>query len=403
MPFIGPITGQVRHLVIASLFSIVALVLTGAGASADSAVLGPGDAISVSVYNRSDLSGAFTIPEDGNISLHLVGTVQAAGRTAVEIAEEIEVRLSESSNLPFSVLVTVQGRRPVYVLGDVQNPGAYAYAPTLNVQQALALAGGYFRGRLAESSSAETDAIRLEGEMRVLSTEIERFQAEQTRLLADLDAFADTGEGAPDKGEPLSGLDREILTATRSARAAQRDQIRNLQAVLQRQIEHQGEEIALRMAQIEQTRDQLDDLRALSERGLATNSQVNDLSSQLNELDAKRLELQIARLTAEQQLSMAVRDELQLLDDARANDLARLHVLEGEIATRQIRISAMRNMHAVAMAAGLVTTETDPEDAIRVTYRVTRMVNGTRTKIEVDPTALLQPGDTVEIERSAPD
>ena len=102
-----------------------------------------GDTIEVSVWKEVDLQRALIVRPDGKFSLPLAGEMQAAGRTPDEIRIEIENRLKVYIPEPV-VTVSVQkvdGNR-IYVIGQVNKPGAIVMNPRLNVLQALSLAEG---------------------------------------------------------------------------------------------------------------------------------------------------------------------------------------------------------------------------------------------------------------------
>jgi len=102
-----------------------------------------GDSITVSVWKELDLQRKVMIRPDGRFSFPLAGEVQAAGRTADEVRLEIENSLKKY--IPEAVVTVIvedfSGNR-VYVIGQVTKPGMYVMNPSLNVLQALSLAGG---------------------------------------------------------------------------------------------------------------------------------------------------------------------------------------------------------------------------------------------------------------------
>ncbi|RDD63167.1 polysaccharide biosynthesis/export family protein [Ferruginivarius sediminum] len=103
----------------------------------------PGDRIGVTVYGHEDLSGEFRLDRSGSVSLPLAGRVALDGET-LRGAEAAIVRALRPDYLR-SPRVTVQvlGHRPIYVLGEVEQPGRYPYERGLTVMGAIALAGGY--------------------------------------------------------------------------------------------------------------------------------------------------------------------------------------------------------------------------------------------------------------------
>lgn len=102
-----------------------------------------GDQLEVSVWKEVDLQRTVIIRPDGKFSFPLTGEVQASGRSPDDIRKDIENRLKAYIPEPV-VTVTVTGvnGNGIYVIGQVNKPGAFIMNPQLNVLQALALAGG---------------------------------------------------------------------------------------------------------------------------------------------------------------------------------------------------------------------------------------------------------------------
>ena len=102
-----------------------------------------GDSITVSVWKELELQRKVIIRPDGRFSFPLAGEVQAAGRTADQIRQDIEGKLTKY--IPEAVVAVmvedVSGNR-IYVIGQVTKPGMYVMNPELTVLQALSLAGG---------------------------------------------------------------------------------------------------------------------------------------------------------------------------------------------------------------------------------------------------------------------
>lgn len=110
----------------------------------ESVRLAPGDKVSLIVYGEDTLTREYMVDEDGNVNVPLIGSVAARGLTKTELQKEIGQRLMRGGfqQDPF-VTVDSPGLRPIYILGEVNSPGSYAYMPHLTVFQAVALGGGY--------------------------------------------------------------------------------------------------------------------------------------------------------------------------------------------------------------------------------------------------------------------
>ena len=107
-------------------------------------VLGPEDVIHIRVWREPDLSETAAIRPDGQITMPLVGEVQAGGLTPVQLAARITEKLSQFINRP-EVMVSVQAVRSkrYYVTGEVNRPGAFPLAVPTSVLEALTLCGGF--------------------------------------------------------------------------------------------------------------------------------------------------------------------------------------------------------------------------------------------------------------------
>jgi polysaccharide export outer membrane protein len=105
--------------------------------------LGPEDVLDVSVWKEEGLKQQVLVRPDGFISFPLVGDVQAAGRTTVELRAVIEEGLKRYIADPLvSVTVLKVAANKIYVIGKVARPGEYAAGRYVDVLQALSMAGG---------------------------------------------------------------------------------------------------------------------------------------------------------------------------------------------------------------------------------------------------------------------
>lgn len=119
----------------------------------------PGNRVRITVFNEANLSGDYTLDPGGNISIPLLGNVQASGLTAKQLSLRITGMLT-SANLfqDPQVAAEVQTFRPIYVLGEVRQPGEYPYTLGMTVLSAIAKSGGYdFRARQGEVVLVRTE------------------------------------------------------------------------------------------------------------------------------------------------------------------------------------------------------------------------------------------------------
>lgn len=105
--------------------------------------LGPGDKLRVDVLGAEDLSGEYSVSDNGTVSWPLIGEVKAASRTRAQLEQEITRKLAQGYVKNPRVSVTVLTYRPFYIFGEVTKPGNYPYASGMRVLNAIAVGGGY--------------------------------------------------------------------------------------------------------------------------------------------------------------------------------------------------------------------------------------------------------------------
>lgn len=105
--------------------------------------LGPGDKLTIKVVGSEDVSGDYTVGDNGTISVPLVGDVKAAGLTRSQLEHEIGGKLAQGYIKNPRVNVAITTYRPFYIFGEVAKPGEYPYASGMRVLNAIATAGGY--------------------------------------------------------------------------------------------------------------------------------------------------------------------------------------------------------------------------------------------------------------------
>lgn len=111
----------------------------------------PGDSLTVTVLEDDTLNRQVLVLPDGRISVPLAGTIAAAGQTVDSVEKVIADRLASNFAVRPSVFVSVvavdenASQIPVFVLGQVANPGEVLVKPGTTLLQAIALSGGLER------------------------------------------------------------------------------------------------------------------------------------------------------------------------------------------------------------------------------------------------------------------
>ena len=107
--------------------------------------LGPGDTVSIKVFDQPDMDGTAYVADDGTIHLPLIGAMQVAGLSPDQASRKVEKALKDGSFLvnPHVTLTLVNSvNQLVSVLGEVRLPGRYQVSANTTIFQLLAQAGG---------------------------------------------------------------------------------------------------------------------------------------------------------------------------------------------------------------------------------------------------------------------
>jgi polysaccharide export outer membrane protein len=120
------------------------LVLATGKPHDDSFVIGNDDRLAINVWKEPDLTKTIPVRSDGKISLPLVGEVQAAGRTPLQLEQDIAARLRNFVTDPeVTVIVEQINSEKFNILGQVGRPGSYPLLVAVSVVDAIAMAGGF--------------------------------------------------------------------------------------------------------------------------------------------------------------------------------------------------------------------------------------------------------------------
>jgi polysaccharide export outer membrane protein len=393
---------------------LAAVLALGAGQAQAAYRLAPGDTVEVAVAGLPELKQRAPIQLDGTISIPAIGTLQVAGATPAEVQAQIEAALStrplrqRSSDgrerpaliLPGDVAVTVAEYRPVFVGGDVHNPGQYPFRPLMSVRHALALAGGpsLVRGRAA---AAQTDAVDLEREYRTLVVELAKDHVRAWRLAAEIEG-QDSLKERPLEGfsvapGTLAGLVRLEARSLQVAQAEYRKELAYL-ADAARQAEAQAAVLAVQEQEeqrgVQADVEELEKTNKLFGGGNLTSQRVSENRRAVLLSSTRRLQtaasLTEVRQRREEYLwrrqKLESQRELQLLRDIK-DTRARIAELQTRLDGTVEKLSLFGRARFQTLSEGRPAAE----------FTILRREGSAWTKLPADEDAELQPGDGVEV------
>jgi polysaccharide export outer membrane protein len=152
-------------------------------------IIGPGDTLSVSVWENSDLDKEVIVRPDGKISFPLIDDAVAAGLAIPQLRGVITAKLSEFIRYP-QVVVSLRaiGGNKIIVLGEVGHPGVFSLSEQKSVLEAVALAGGFTKDAVLDSVIVIKGGLKNPQAMRVnLTKALIRANMKENVLLVSQD------------------------------------------------------------------------------------------------------------------------------------------------------------------------------------------------------------------------
>lgn len=125
------------------LIGLCLLLLSSVSMAKEGYLLQPGDILEISVWKEPDLQREVLVRPDGGISFPLVGSMMVKDKSVQDVKKALTARLEKYIPDP---VVTVNlkemlGNR-IYVVGKVLKPGEFVTNRSVDVMQALGMAGG---------------------------------------------------------------------------------------------------------------------------------------------------------------------------------------------------------------------------------------------------------------------
>jgi protein involved in polysaccharide export with SLBB domain len=350
-----------------------------------------------SILQRPELSGEYTVQEDGTISVSLLGSIPVANRSAQQVHADLMETFEQLLGRKGLVNILSLERSPIYVLGPVKNPGSIKYVPGMTILHAIALAGGLDRGavdpwqkieavrEIQKRSGAVDGMLKLFARAAVLKAERDRTEPKIPLRLLELVSATEAKNLILEQADRRKAValarknrERAILAAVESAK-------QDIQLIYGR-TGPLDELIRLRQ-------ERVNGMKNLVERNVLSNTVLNQVQSELSDAELRRQDALNQYAMAKQRLASLEAEALRIQADLR-NDLE----VEIETIDRQIADSEREFSTSEGILSTLPATRAQfAKDANRVTYQVVRQTAAGPVSIESTGMTLLQPGDLVNI------
>jgi protein involved in polysaccharide export with SLBB domain len=351
----------------------------------------------LSIYQRADLSGEFSVEADGSISLPVFGAVEAGETSPASLSARLGSLFQEVFGRSSYITVGVVQRAPVYVLGPVRNPGSFAYRSGMTVLHALALAGGVSD----QLQVAQLVEVTREQERLVAARDrVRRLVAKRAVLVARRDG-TDTVElsselsQAAAPGETSDLVARElVLTRLQGQREAKaRAAAESSVASIETELSFLRQRATAFDGQLGARAERLKTIEALFARQVVEHQRLGEARSEYFDLLARRKDLDVVTLQAEQRLDQA-RRTVETIDLERRLTGERL-LTETEVELSQARQAAAALEKTVALMQRSV-----PQLALTdlsATFEVVRTTPKGPETVQVTSADPLQPADVLRV------
>ncbi|APO68755.1 exopolysaccharide biosynthesis/export protein ExoF 1 [Rhizobium gallicum] len=353
------------------------------------------------IRDWSVVSGDYTIGPSGSLSLPFVGDLPASGKTTDAIAQEIGVALQKQFGLKDrpSASVELAQFRPVFLTGDVENPGEYPFAPNLTVVKAVSIAGGLRRADAGQRFAR--DFINAKGDAVVYTTERNRLIARKARLQAET-SKSDTIEMPQElkdlpEAKALLASEMALMNTREKRLTLQLQALDDLKSLLQAEIESLGKKTETQTRQLELAKEDRDKVENLAEKGLALSARKMAAEQRAADTEATLLDIDTNILKAKQDISQANQDEITLRNDWDAKLSQELQDTESELDTLNLKIATSDALMSEALAQSNDAARFDPQNAASISYSIVREVDGQSKEVPVTENSTLQPGDLIRV------
>lgn len=376
--------------------------------------LSPGDIIEITVAGMPELKQRAPIQLDGTIAIPMVGTMAAAGSTTADLQARAEMTLAakilrqrtpdgrDRSVLiqPGDVAVAVVEYRPIYVNGDVLQPGQHPYRPQMTVRQAIALSGGVsmVRGR---SANMGVEVVEVDREYRTSALAWAREQVHAWRLAAELEGSETIKEQRlVEVSIPAATLSEYLRTETSYLNIRLRE-YKNEKAHLESAARLAGEQIATLTTQEKQETqglqtdiDELDRVNKLFGSGSLVSGRVTDARRAVLLSSTRRLQTTSTLSQIKQQ-----RDEylfrLEKLDTQRRLEVLR-DIKESQLRTAEVRTRLEAAAQKLQVYGRMASVDA-ANSGVRPAVTIIRRSGEGWDRLPASEDADLLPGDAIEV------
>jgi protein involved in polysaccharide export with SLBB domain len=340
----------------------------------------------------TELSGEYTVQEDGTIAVPLLGSFVVHNHSTKDLQSDLTAAFEKMLGRKGFVTVRSNERPPIYVLGPVKTPGSFKYSLGMTVFHAMALAGGFNQPTepwqqvdAVREATRRTSALEEMSELlvreAVLKSERDQVEANLPHQLVAL--VGDSKAKALIAAEISRRL--AIVSARQTRERTLAEQINMAKQDMQMLTSHMPSDELIRNLQ-----ERAKALQGLLQKGWASRVQVLQVQGQLSEAEQRRQDA-LARLTeAKQRLATLEQDKARLDADTRSELDTAINTIEQQIAGDR------RSADGSGGVLGALKVGVSSE-ASKFSYQIVRQTANGPVEFAARGMTPLYPGDLVRI------
>ena len=350
---------------------------------------------------RQEMSGVFSVQEDGAIVLPLLGPFPALNRSLSDLGSDIAGGFRAAFATEARIAVTIFERPPIYVVGPVKSPGAFRYEAGMTALHAIALSGGLERASQDQWSSIEVaregaKAASAAQTLKMAGAELAVLRAERdgSDIVAPEGLTASLGEGAA----------KLAIDQARERRKTWLDAFEKQRATLKMGLEVALKNLALDVERLQvlakgaSARNQrVDILQGFVAKGMSSQALLNQAQAESLDNDDRALLAKSTVGDAEYKASLAKQELTKFDVDRLIAREAAIAALEKEVVEAQATLRVFETIKA------RIFPQLEAGD--RVAAQLIEIVRRSPNPAVIspaDPRAPLLPGDLVRVLEAPP-
>jgi len=287
---------------------------------------------------------------------------------------------------------------PIYVVGDVTNPGEHQYRDGMTVLQAVALSGGELR----EAAESSQDEVRLVGDLQGFDNELLRSRARLARLQAEMSETVEVSFSSvpsntadPDLAAEIFGQERMIFATRANEIDRQTKSLTELRDLFTAEIGVLEEKTRAAEAGIKSAENELAGVKLLVEQRIAVASRQSDLERVLASNRAERLDQVTAIMRARQSITEATRNLDGLRDKHKTAVASELQSEQASLEQLKIKREVAQKLLLDLLASRSRPTGMGDEESMKVS--IVRNRQGKADMMAAGESTQLMPGDVVKV------